>query len=99
MFTGIIETIGSKSNDSLPNQQAQSQADEKTLLTEAVESLKPSDGGATLTITDASEVLSDAKLGDSISVNGKWDDLLLLAAGGRKRHTHTTNTNRTQEPA
>ncbi|KAI9844509.1 MAG: Riboflavin synthase alpha chain, partial [Thelocarpon superellum] len=56
MFTGIVETIGGKCAVVLD-------------LVEKDESVTGG-GGTSLTIAEASDVLGDAHLGDSISING-----------------------------
>ena len=72
MFTGIVEVIGSKSFifASPPCAIA------KVLTQPAVTTLESQDdtasggGGTSLTISDCSDILADAHLGDSISING-----------------------------
>ncbi|KAG7009573.1 hypothetical protein G7Y79_00002g006880 [Physcia stellaris] len=74
MFTGIVEAIGSTS---LPDPSLPKAPDNLTPQpTSAVTTLSPQDdtsaggGGTSLTITCSSAMLSDAHLGDSISING-----------------------------
>ncbi|ODV83229.1 hypothetical protein CANARDRAFT_203551 [[Candida] arabinofermentans NRRL YB-2248] len=55
MFTGIVETIGTV---------------ESYITTDSSESGGDDNSGVSLTITDASSILDDCHLGDSIAING-----------------------------
>lgn len=71
MFTGIIEVTGSTFPPTLP-----SRSQLKSLTQPAVTALEQQDdtsaggGGTSLTIDNCAEILTDAHLGDSISING-----------------------------
>ena len=72
MFTGLVETIGSKYFIK-ENTLWFFKIDGVSLAVTALEPLDTSSsggGGTSLTISDCEEILSDAHLGDSISVNG-----------------------------
>jgi riboflavin synthase len=78
MFTGLVETIGSKTSSLLTLIAPTTNAFEL-----AVTALEPLDtttsggGGTSLTISDCEEILTDAHLGDSIAVNGNHSSQIL----------------------
>lgn len=96
MFTGIVEIVGGTyalTSNSLPP------AKYPTNTTfPVVSELDPhsSDGGTTLTISSASEILTDCHLGDSISVNGTcltvtWFDTTSFKVGCAPETLRRTN--------
>jgi len=76
MFTGLVETIGSEFRILDISAWWNFIEANKLVFKIAVTALEPLDtsssggGGTSLTISDCEEILGDAHLGDSISVNG-----------------------------
>lgn len=67
MFTGLVETIGSESQQPFPPPYMLLI---EAMIKTAVSSLTTIDSTTSLSISECADILSDASLGDSISVNG-----------------------------